>query len=97
VSFDVVIELKAAFEIQAAYDWYESRNAGLGGVFLKSVAATTERLARNPTQFRVERIKYRRVHLAKFPYALHYTIIDSEVKVLACLHARQSPELWPGA
>ena len=44
-----------------------------------------------------ERAIYRRIHLTKFPYALHYTIQGSQVLVLACLHARQDPTLWPGA
>jgi toxin ParE1/3/4 len=97
VNFFVAIEQQATKEIQAAFQWYESKNAGLGTVFLKSVTAATERLSRHPTQFKLERIKYQRVHISKFPYALHFTIIDSEVKVLACLHTRQSPDLWPGA
>lgn len=97
MSFRVVFEYKATQEIRSSFDWYESKSTGLGTVFLKSVTAATERLSRNPLSLKVERIKYRRLHLAKFPYALHFTVIDSEVKILACLHTRQSPERWPGA
>ena len=35
--------------------------------------------------------------LRKFPYGLHYRVIDDKVSVLACLHFRRSPEHWPGA
>jgi toxin ParE1/3/4 len=97
VSFSVLIEPLAALDIEAGYAWYEAKNLGLGSIFLKTIAAATERLERNADQFKLERAIYRRIHLTKFPYALHYTIEDSQVLVLACLHARQSPELWPGA
>jgi toxin ParE1/3/4 len=97
VSFSVLIEPQAALDIEAAYAWYEAKNLGLGNIFLKTIAAATERLERNADQFKLERAIYRRIHLTKFPYALHYIIEDSQVLVLACLHARQSPELWPGA
>jgi toxin ParE1/3/4 len=97
VSFKVSIEPRAVYEIEAAFAWYESKNVGLGGTFLKTLAAATERLERSATQFKLERGKYRRIHLTKFPYALHYTVQGSQVLVLACLHARQNPALWPGA
>jgi plasmid stabilization system protein ParE len=96
VSFKVSIEPQAAQEIEAAFTWYETRNAGLGSTFLKAVAAATERLERSADQFKLERNKYRRIHLTKFPYAMHYTISGPQVLVLACLHARQNPALWPG-
>jgi toxin ParE1/3/4 len=95
VSFKVSIEPQAAQEIETAFAWYETKNAGLGNTFLKTVAAATERLERSADQFKLERTKYRRIHLTKFPYAMHYTINDSQVLVLACLHARQNPALWP--
>jgi plasmid stabilization system protein ParE len=97
VSFKVLIEPQAVQEIEAAFAWYESKSVGLGSVFLKTVAAATERLQRSADQFKLERVKYRRIHLTKFPFALHYTIEGSQVLVLACLHARQNPTLWPGA
>jgi toxin ParE1/3/4 len=97
VSFSVSIQPRAAHEIEAAFAWYEDKNMGLGSIFLKTVAAATERLERSADQFKLERVIYRRIHLTKFPYALHYTIQGSQVSVLACLHARQDPALWPGA
>jgi plasmid stabilization system protein ParE len=96
VNFKVSIAPQAVQEIETAFVWYETRNAGLGSTFLKTVAAATERLERNAEQFKLERTKYRRIHLTKFPYAMHYTISESQVLVLACLHVRQNPALWPG-
>jgi toxin ParE1/3/4 len=97
VSFIVLIESRAAQEIEAAFAWYEDKNMGLGSIFLKTIAAATERLERNVDQVKLEHTIYRRIHLTKFPYALHYTIQGPQVLVLACLHARQDPALWPGA
>ncbi|HSV53744.1 MAG TPA: type II toxin-antitoxin system RelE/ParE family toxin [Burkholderiaceae bacterium] len=92
------MEPPARLNIRTAYQWYEERAAGLGSEFLRAVAAAVERLERGPLAFKLERQKYRRVHLHKFPYALHYTVADAgRVFVLACLHFRQSPDAWPGA
>jgi hypothetical protein len=55
VSFKVSIEPRAVYEIEAAFAWYESKNVGLGGTFLKTLAAATERLERSATQFKLER------------------------------------------
>ena len=96
--YEVIVEPPARLNIRAAYHWYEERAEGLGSEFLRAVAAGVERLERAPMTFRLERQKYRRVHLHKFPYALHYTVTDGgRVHVIACLHFRQSPDAWPGA
>ena len=57
MSFRVSIEPRAAQEIEAAYAWYETRNMGLGGIFLKTIAAATERLERSADQFKLEHAK----------------------------------------
>ena len=87
MSFIVLIESRAVQEIVAAFAWYEDKNMGLGSIFLKTIAAATERLERNAGQFKLEHTIYRRIHLTKFPDALHYTIQGPQVLVLACLHA----------
>ena len=96
MKYQVVIRPHADDDIRKAYQWYEERADGLGSEFLRAVVAATERLERSPLTFKIERGKYRRLHLRKFPYALHFEIAASEVSVLACLHFRQDPTRWPG-
>ena len=92
----VRFEAPAQAEIVAAFEWYEQRSYGLGGDFLRAVAAGEERLAREAEGFPVARGRFRRILLRRFPYALHFEIVDEVVSVLACIHLRRSPERWPG-
>ena len=76
-----------------------ARSSGLSSSsrFLRSVAAVEEALARDPERYAMVHTPYRSAKLRKFPYALHYRVVGETVSVLACLHFRQSPDLWPGA
>jgi plasmid stabilization system protein ParE len=96
VTRQVLFEPAAQAEVSAAFDWYERRSYGLGGDFLRAVAAAQERIARDAEQFPASRGRFRRILLRRFPYALHFEVLNGEqVSVLACLHHRQSPQRWP--
>lgn len=57
----VVIEPPAQAEIAQAFAWYEDKSYGLGGDFLRVIAAATERLERNPDSFAPNPQGFRRV------------------------------------
>lgn len=93
---EVRFEAPAQAEIAAAFEWHEQRSYGLGGDFLRAVAALEERVAREAENFPASRGRFRRALLRRFPYAVHFEITDAgTVSVLACLHQRRSPERWP--
>lgn len=88
----------AQAEISDAFHWYEQQSYGLGGEFLRCVAAAEERLTRHPDVYPASRGRFRRIFLRRFPYALHFEILSESnaVSVLACLHHRRHPARWPG-
>lgn len=97
MSWIVEFEPAAQAEIAETFSWYESKSYGLGGGFLRALAAAHEVLVRNPESFAPSRGRFRRVLLRRFPYALHFEILtDKRVSVLACIHHRRNPALWPG-
>ena len=97
MTWQVIFEAAAQAEIANAFDWYEQKSYGLGGDFLRMIAAAEELLTRNPDTFPSTRGRFRRVLLRRFPYALHFELLNGQsVSVLACLHHRQSPVRWPG-
>ncbi|WP_332775483.1 type II toxin-antitoxin system RelE/ParE family toxin [Polaromonas sp.] len=97
MTWRVIFEAAAQAEIAETFDWYEQKSYGLGGDFLRVVAAAEEQLARNPETFPHTRERFRRILLRRFPYALHFELLsDRSVSVLACLHHRRSPARWPG-
>ena len=92
----VLFEPASLAEIAEAVAWHEQQSSGLGGEFLRVLAATTEQLARNPRAFPPARGRFRRLWLRRFPYALHFELLSEQrVSVLACLQHQADPVRWP--
>jgi plasmid stabilization system protein ParE len=86
---------EAAFETNAAFQWYEGQRAGLGTEFLGALDATLFSLVREPLLSREVRPGVRRALLRRFPFAVCYGVSETTVTVLAVLHHRRSPRRWP--
>ncbi len=97
MNYAVEFDPGAEQDLTDAFIWYEQQSDGLGAEFLRQVILQKDRLARNPLIHAVEYANIRRAFLGRFPYALHFQIEDRTVRVLACLHFRQSPARWPEA
>ena len=97
MTWQVIFEAAAQAEIAETFDWHEQKSCGLGGDFLRVLAAATEQLTRNPQAFPPARGRFRRIWLRRFPYALHFELLSEQrVSVLACLQHQRSPALWTG-
>ena len=48
MSYQVLFEPAAQLDIAEAFTWYEDKSYGLGGDFLRVIAAASEQLQRNP-------------------------------------------------
>ena len=84
----------AESDIQSAFEWYESKNEGLGHDFLRAVEACLDMIQRQPLGFPRVHKSLRRHLLRRFPYGIFYTLSTSEIVVLACFHASRSPHKW---
>lgn len=67
MTWTVDFEPTAQAEIADAFAWYKERSYGLGGDFLRVVAAAQEQLTRNPEAFPATRNRFRRILLRRFP------------------------------
>ena len=90
----IVIRPAAVADIEDAFDWYESRRAGLGWEFFSSVRRTLSQLATAPETGPVVHRDVRRLLTPRFPYALFYKLQKNDAIVLACFHARRKPLVW---
>ncbi|MFQ5904023.1 MAG: type II toxin-antitoxin system RelE/ParE family toxin [Candidatus Binatia bacterium] len=79
-----IVRPAASADVEDAYRWYEAQQIGLGEEFLVAVTALMESIVANP-----DRALFRR-----FPYGLFYRIIDDQIVVVACMHARRNPRTW---
>ena len=94
-------EPEAEQELLEAARWYEQRRPGLGLEFLAAIRAAVELIQRDPAGgSRVPGVKdevpARRIVLRRFPYAVVFLELETEVRILAFAHARRRPGYWSG-
>jgi toxin ParE1/3/4 len=84
----------AAADVEDAWQWYEARREGLGDEFLDVIQATLESITAHPESAPVVHRDVRRQLLRRFPFGPFYRIVEEQVVVVACFHAKRSPRLW---
>jgi len=84
----------AELEIEAAYDWYESRRPGLGILFLFALDAALIRAIENPRIFPTVARRTRKVLLRRFPYLVLYVVEGSRILITGVFHGHRDPGVW---
>jgi plasmid stabilization system protein ParE len=95
MSRTLVVAPNATADIDQAARWYTQRNQTAHAGFLRAVDKAIDFLFENPEQYQVVYRQMRRARLDGYPYALFYTVTESHVTVLACLHTARDPSAWP--
>ena len=94
--YRLVSEPQADLEIEAAFQWYEKEQPGLGMEFLGELRATYSRIVEGPLKYQHLRSGVRRALLRRFPYAVYFAVEQGSIVVLAVLHASRDPAEWQG-
>src|SRR5436305_630337 len=81
-------------DISRAHDWYEEQRPGLGQQMLNEVESCLARIAANPFGYQILHRSVRRALLKRFPYCVYFEITETQIVVLAILHARRDPASW---
>jgi plasmid stabilization system protein ParE len=79
-------------DLQAAFDWYEDQQPGLGWEFQADFLLHLRNLPRDAQLYAVRFAGVRRLNLDRFPYGLFYVIRAPEIWLLAVLHASRDTE-----
>ena len=87
-------ERSADLDVEAAFEWYENEQSGLGAEFLDELRATYNRIGDGPLKYQELRGGIRRALLRRFPYAVYFAVEDSIIVVLAVLHVSRDPAEW---
>lgn len=90
----LVFRVAAAADLEEAYRWYERQRGGLGEEFLSAVQVALETITDNPEAYSALHRDTRRILLRRFPYGLYYRVLDGEIVVVACFHAKRDPKTW---
>ena len=85
---------EALFDIEAAVLWYEEQRIGLSYDFELCLEAGIDEVLRNPEAFqkRYKNIKIK--FISRFPYGIHYVIIENQITIIGVFHTSRSPRNW---
>lgn len=86
----------AEAELEAAFDYYQSRRNGLGHDFLNDYVHGTRVTAEAPNRWPVEPAdaRARRYRLDHFPFSLVYQQFSDHWMIVAVAHASRRPGYW---
>ncbi|MFN7675366.1 type II toxin-antitoxin system RelE/ParE family toxin [Flavobacterium sp.] len=85
---------KAKSDLSEISSWYEDIQKGLGKRFLKNVSLEMKVVKSNPISFQIRYDTTRVVLIKKFPYLIHYEIIDNEILIKAVIHTSRDTKNW---
>jgi plasmid stabilization system protein ParE len=92
--YEIVVQEDADDEIKAAAVFYESRQAGLGNLFLQEVEAGFSKIASFPLSWTILIGDIRSCLMRRFPHAIVYRLEDERILVIAVTHQRRKPFYW---
>jgi plasmid stabilization system protein ParE len=96
VTLPIVLRAEAEAEFDEAFDWYESKRAGLGADFAAEVQRAFDRIAANPLIHGVALADIRKAVVRRFPYCVYYRPHSDRVEVIAVFHTSRDPSIWQG-
>jgi plasmid stabilization system protein ParE len=88
------IQPEAADEANAAFNWYENQQPGLGGEFYRELTRGFEFILENPLLSHVAYRGLRQRKLNRFPYLVVYQVTNEEVSVVSVFHGSRNPAVW---
>jgi plasmid stabilization system protein ParE len=90
----IIFTAEAEDDAVESYNWYESREPGLGEDFLRCVEAVIERIQRHPEIYPPAVDDFRRAPIRRFPFEIFYEATDGRITVYSVFHCSQDPQKW---
>ena len=91
---DFILLADAEDDIVEAYNWYESKESGLGDRFLGSVQDGLTLIRQHPEMFPVCASEFRRAIISKFPFEIIYEKEEDRIVVYSVFNCAQNPQRW---
>jgi toxin ParE1/3/4 len=95
MAFTVIVKQGATQDAVEAYNYYETKQPGLGEKFIKALIKRYRELANNPTFYSYiaedPSMIFRDIRLEKFPYLIIYEVQGNEVIVHAIHNTHRHP------
>jgi len=84
----------AEAELNEAAGYYELESTGLGRAYLEDVGLAVDQISRFPEAAPLLLGRVRRKILLKFPYAVIYSLRETQIRILAIAHLKRRPYYW---
>ena len=91
MEYNLKINIRATFEIQDSYNYYQLKSSGLARRFLKTVEEYLEKIKQNPKHFQIKRAEIRKAYLRKFPFIIVYEIVNDTIIIYSVFHTNRNP------
>jgi toxin ParE1/3/4 len=85
---------EAEEEFQAAIEYYEDSQAGLGYDFSVEVFTVIQSIVAHPLAWPLIEGDIHRCFVNRFPYSVLYAVEEKAVFILAVMHLRRHPDYW---
>ena len=92
--YHLLSDVAADADIEAAFEWYESEQSGLGLEFLEEVRAAYARVLDGPLKYQELRSGIRRALTRRFPYGIYFSVENNLIVVIAVLDTVRDPAEW---
>ena len=96
MSLPIALRDEAQAEFDEAFDWYESKRAGLGSEFVAEIQKVFDRIAVTPLLHRAVLADIRKAVVRRFPYCVYYRPHADRIEVIAVFDTRRDPTVWQG-
>lgn len=83
-------------QLEAAFEWYEARQAGLGSRLIDEYRDGLVQILQHPHRWQLIDDNIRRYRLRRFPYGIVYSIPDDKgvIAVAAFIHLHSRRSNW---
>lgn len=93
MKFTLVVKEEAIQDMADAFEWYETKRAGLGSEFLEEIERLCNRIEQAPEQYQLHR-NQRVAVMHRFPFRVVYEIEKETIVVYAVYHDKRDPGGW---
>jgi toxin ParE1/3/4 len=91
MDYKLIIRPLAEEDLKEAKDWYDLQLEGLGEKFVQFVDKKVLEVLKNPKHYQVKYKNVRTTLVDKFPYNIHFTIIENNVVIHSFYHTSRNP------
>ena len=85
---------EAVSELNAAVDYYEENEAGLGIEFVMEIQKGIEMILKYPDSWQQISFSSRRYLVKRFPFGIIYLCYDGTLYIVAIMNLNREPNYW---